>query len=237
MVLQGLNYQYSMSSFGLNNHGQLGNGTYNGESSPVSVSDGRPTAIIHCGANFSLVGDFGGIDACGNNDYGQLGSAPNGDQPTPAMIFSGLVAAGRNFTLVVDGVGNLSGCGDNTYGQLGIVTYAPNRVTSLTAITTNVSTVATAPGGLFTLIQTTDGNIHGCGYNLYGQLGNGGTTTTYQLSLTNVTNVQTFAAGSNHSIFIDNLGRILTCGNNSNGQLGNGDATHANKTTPAVVSF
>ena len=81
------------------------------------------------------------------------------------------------------------------------------------------------------LILKNDGTVWGCGYNNYGQLGNG-TTTTNKTSLTqmkNATNVKAIACGTYHSLILKEDGTVWSCGSNNNGQLGNG--TNTDRTT------
>ena len=80
------------------------------------------------------------------------------------------------------------------------------------------------------LILKNDGTVWGCGYNNYGQLGNGTTTNrTTLVRMTNATDVKAIACGNYHSLILKNDGTVWSCGSNNNGQLGNG--TNTDRTT------
>ena len=78
-----------------------------------------------------------------------------------------------------------------------------------------------------TMILMKSGELWSCGYNYYGQLGLGDTTTkktfTYCLS-----NVEYVACGHNFTFVIKNDGTLWSCGRNNKGQLGLGNTTDVN---------
>lgn len=57
------------------------------------------------------------------------------------------------------------------------------------------------------------------GNGIYGQLGNGQNKNSYFPTKIKLENIDSIAAGENHSLFISN-GNLYACGDNSNGQLG-----------------
>ena len=94
-----------------------------------------------------------------------------------------------------------------------------------------------ACGDGFTFILKNDGSLWACGYNNYGQLGLGNTTTynTFTQVTTNVNNdVKQIACGYSYTFILKNDGSIWSCGYNSDGQLGINDAN--NKTTFTQVT-
>jgi alpha-tubulin suppressor-like RCC1 family protein len=114
---------WSWCAGGINDHGQLGDGTTNrntpaqiaGLSNIVSIEVG----YMHCMA-LSATGD---VYAWGFNQMGQLGNGTNADQLAPVLI-SGL----KNITLIntgdynsfaKDADGNIYSWGYNSDGQLG----------------------------------------------------------------------------------------------------------------------
>ena len=78
-----------------------------------------------------------------------------------------------------------------------------------------------AGGGAHTMILMKSGELWSCGYNNYGQLGLGSTTTqrtfTYCLK-----NVEFVACGYNFTFVIKTDGTLWSCGRNNKGQLGLG---------------
>gem|GEM_PF-1996448 len=78
-----------------------------------------------------------------------------------------------------------------------------------------------AAGWSHSLILKTDGRIWACGYNSYGQLGDG-TTTDHSTPVQVMSNVQSMAAGNGFSLILKRDGILWGCGHNNSGQLGNG---------------
>jgi len=79
-----------------------------------------------------------------------------------------------------------------------------------------------------TIILMTDGTIYGCGYNAYGQLGNGNTTNqTTMVEMTNNTGKipLRISCGDRHTIILMTDGTVYGCGYNTNGELGDGTTT------------
>ena len=76
-------------------------------------------------------------------------------------------------------------------------------------------------GGDSTWVLLANGDLYGCGYNAYGQQGNGSTSnvTTFTKRASNVKQV---ACSMQTTWYIDNNGDLYGCGNNSYGQQGNG---------------
>lgn len=144
------------------------------------------------------------------------------------------VAVGLRSTCAIKD-GNLKCWGSNYYGQLGngegssIVRVTPQTVTSLS--TGDVTAVA---GGAYHHCAIQNGKLKCWGYNDYGQLGNGSTTTAR--TPVDVTNMDTgsvtaVAAGRNHTCAIKN-GRAFCWGANGQGQLGIGTTTNSNNPKP-----
>ena len=91
-----------------------------------------------------------------------------------------------------------------------------------------------ACGYRHTVILKIDGSVWSCGWNVYGELGLGNTTTktTFTQVTTNINNdVKQIACGSYHTVILKNDGSIWSCGANNNGQLGLGDTTNRNTFT------
>ena len=96
-------------------------------------------------------------------------------------------------------------------------------------------------GGNHSLALDSEGQIYAWGYNDYGQLGNGDTTssnTPVKVDTSGVLagkTISQISAGSDHSLALDSEGQIYAWGYNLNGQLGNGDTTDSN--TPVQTNF
>jgi alpha-tubulin suppressor-like RCC1 family protein len=97
-----------------------------------------------------------------------------------------------------------------------------------------------AVGAEYSLAIDSEGRVFAWGNKIYGQLGDG--TTTTQLSPVPVTtsgvlagqSISSVAAGSNHSVALSSTGEIYTWGRNNRGQLGDGTTT--NRSVPVQLT-
>lgn len=163
--------------WGLNNNGQLGDGTTNNRLTPTDVVAPTVVASVHAAYRHSCLVDNGGTAACwGDNVYGQLGDGTEEDRLTPTII--GSFGIGAQFAL-----GDLHTCiryenvscwGLNDEGQLGEGTstfYRPSPGSVQIG-----STVDIESGDYFSCAITAgDYRVMCWGSNDYGQLGDGTT--------------------------------------------------------------
>ena len=86
------------------------------------------------------------------------------------------VSAGGSHTLIVKTDGSLWACGSNEYGQLGdgSITSRNYPIKIMSEILSDVT--LSAAGDAHSLIAKSDGSLWTCGYNHWGQLGDGTTT-------------------------------------------------------------
>jgi len=133
--------------WGLNENGQLGDGTSAGyRTAPVAVSGGRTFTALAAGAGHTCGLATGGTAYCwGYNAYGQLGNGTSGSGSNSADRWAPVAVSGAlTFTALVAGNGHTCGLvlggtaycwGDNDYGQLGDGTVGgPFRTTPVTVI-------------------------------------------------------------------------------------------------------
>ena len=225
-------------AWGRNDFGQLGEGTITFRLIPVEVGGLPPIAAVAAGLNHSLaVGQDGSLWAWGQNSLGQLGDGTTSLRPSPARV-AGLPpisagAAGRYHSLALGQDGSLWAWGQNSLGQLGDGTTAsdspsPARVAGLPPI------AAVAAGNAHSLAVGQDGSLWAWGYNLYGQLGDG--TTSTRLSPTRVAGlppISAVAAGFSYSLAVGQDGSLWAWGRNDSGQLG--DGTTSDRFAPVRV--
>ncbi|HOI91526.1 MAG TPA: hypothetical protein PLK28_13575 [Candidatus Rifleibacterium sp.] len=156
------------------------------------------------------------------------------------------IAAGGDFSMAVRRDGSttkLYTWGRNNQGQLGHGdTDQRNRMAPITSFPPTGEKLRTiAAGREHGLALTESGKVYSWGNNTNGQLGRttSGTTnrTPGQIPATSFNNkkITGIAAGSYHSLAIDEDGKVYGWGLQNNGRVGNG-STSGNRTTPAQLT-
>jgi alpha-tubulin suppressor-like RCC1 family protein len=205
-------------AWGLNNYGQLGEGTTIQRETPVSVATN--VVAMSAGSDHSLfVKDDGTLWTMGYNYYGQLGDGTTANRSLAEIVASNVVtvAAGADHSLYLKSDGVLWAMGWNGDGELGDGTTIQRE--SPVSVASNV--VAVAAGQWHSLYLQNDGILWAMGQNNYGQLGDG-TLTTRHSAVAVASNVVAVAAGNNHSLYLERDGTLWGMGVNSYGQLGDG---------------
>jgi alpha-tubulin suppressor-like RCC1 family protein len=132
----------ALKCWGLNDTGQVGDGTWIQRSAPADVTGlGSGVTAVAAGENHTCaVVPGGGLKCWGSNGNGQLGTGTTGSRNTPADV-AGLtgdviaVAAGYSHTCAVT-AGAVKCWGWDSYGQLGqgTITYRTTPVDVVTWI-------------------------------------------------------------------------------------------------------
>jgi alpha-tubulin suppressor-like RCC1 family protein len=215
----------SLWGMGLNQYGQLGNGTYNTATSPVQILAGNVTAIAAGWYHSLFLKSDGSLWAMGFNHYGQLGDGTYNNTNAPEMIVASnvtAIAGGYWHSLFLKNDGSLWAMGENGNGQLGDGTgYNTNRPEMI--LSSNVTAIAA--GYEHSLFLKSDGSLWAMGFNYYGQLGDGtfsftrpyGAFAPEQILSSNVTAI---AAGQYHSLLLKSDGSLWGMGYDSDGELG-----------------
>ena len=178
----------SVSCWGYNSNGQLGDGTTTNRNTPTQTSSlgtDRTAVAISTGQHHTCaILDDGSVSCWGDNDYGKLGDGTTTDRNTPTQTSSlgtdrtaVAISAGDYHTCAILDDGSVSCWGYNDYGQLGDGTTTDrNTPTQTSSLGTDRTAVAITAGDYHTCAILDDGSVSCWGYNSYGQLGDGTTT-------------------------------------------------------------
>ncbi len=239
-------------AWGLNNDGQLGNGTTTNSATLVQVKlpSGVTATQIACGVYHSLaLGSDGNVYAWGDNTYGELGNGTttNSDVPMKVSFPSGFTPvkiyayAYNNYVIGSDG--SVYAWGANGQGQFGL----GNSTSQLTPVKVPLPSGVTKCVGMyggyyFAIMQGNDGNLYGCGYNSYGQLGDGTTTNTTTWVKANmpagVTGWKSIACTGSSVLAVATNDTLYAWGYGGSGELGNGTGgTSAPNPIPVEVAL
>lgn len=242
----------TVMSWGYDQYGKLGNGTWAGSSDvPVPVNGLSGVSAISAGYFHALaLLSNGTVMAWGNGDYGELGNGTivNSDVPVQVSGLTGVkqISAGGIHSLALLGDGTVWSWGGDEYGQLGLgekVTHRTNvpvRVVGLSGVR------AISAGMFYNLALLGDGTVMAWGYNHSGQLGDGladlrphgapvqvqGLSGVKAISASNGS--ATPARTNQHSMALLEDGTVMGWGGDEVGQLGDGMFT--NSYTPLPVT-
>jgi alpha-tubulin suppressor-like RCC1 family protein len=232
----------NLYTWGLNNLGQLGDGTATSRSSPGTVAGGGTNwcAASAGTAHTAAVKTDGTLWTWGCNGSGQLGDGTATTRSSPGTVAGGgttwcAASAGYRHTAAVKTDGTLWTWGCNGYGRLGDGT-ATNRSSPVTVAGGGTTWCAASAGTAHTVAVKTDGTLWTWGCNGSGRLGDG--TATNRSSPGTVagggTNWCSVTAGQLSSIAVKTDGTLWTWGNNGQGRLGDGTTT--NRSSPGTVA-
>ena len=222
---------------GINNYGQLGDGTFiDSASTPVDVVGlGSGVAAIDVGSyHVCALTTSGGVKCWGANFYGQLGDGTTANSSSVPVDVSGLasdvesISSGDSHTCAVLTSGALKCWGNNFDGQLGNgTTVGSNVPIDVDGLASGVAEVSAGGAGSthsHTCARMDSGGVKCWGDNGAGQLGDGTETmrTTPVDVLALDEDVASVSAGGLHTCARTTTGGLRCWGINSSGQLGDG---------------
>ncbi len=218
---------------GLNDQGQLGNGTTTNSTTLTQIMSGVQS--ISAGSfNSLIVKTDNTLWATGLNDYGQLGNGTTTNTATPLLVKSGVSSVASNglHSLIKQTDNSLLATGQNSFGQFGNGTTFNSSTFIAAAVAPSTVVTKISSGNTHTLFLKADNSLWATGKNDRGQLGD----TTFIDKTTPVliaTDILTFSAAGEHSVFVKTDNTLWTFGYNMAGQLG--DTTLVTKSTPTHV--
>ena len=226
--------------WGLNNVGQLGDGSNTTRAAPVRVAGGLTFASISAAGTTTCGLTPSGMAYCwGPNTFGQLGNGSTTGSNVPTAVAGGLsfrmVTVGERHTCGLTTGGAAYCWGDNSSSQVGSTTAqtcafgGANVACSQTPmpVSGGLNFTSINAGGFHTCGLTTAGDAYCWGWNTYRQLGNDGAASS---SLTPVAvggglRFSSLAGGSVSTCALTSEGVAYCWGTNSAGQLGTGSFT------------
>lgn len=225
----------TVSAWGDNDCGQLGNGT-NVSSDVASNVIGLTNIIDISGANGTslAVKTDGTVYGWGSNYSGILGSKVGEYSNIPVKL-EGLdnvkrveVGDGIGVALKYDGTVWVFG-NSNIYGNDNI-TYSPIQIWGFN----NIADISCKSRHIAAVDKY--GNVYTWGENEYGQLGNGtNTISDFAYKVNNISDVKKVIAGNNNTLALKNDGTLYGWGGNNFGELGNG--TRIDQYLPVQVNL
>jgi len=252
LVVDTLGYVYT---WGVNDFGQLGNGTVLPRETPTRIGNivenfikiTQPGYLAEIQARYNRM-TTEDIDRLTTNllegtedpttqeldalmqrrEYLEAGS-PDISEPMHILDLQG----GYDNSAFIQG-GKLFVWGSPNFAQDIETNHVP---TQIKGILENKKIISAALGQKHLLTLDDKGNVYGVGNNEFKQLGDGTFTSSKVPVLARVTKgieVVQLCVGLNHSVVLDSQGKVYCWGNNKYGQLG--DGTRVDKHTPTMVN-
>jgi alpha-tubulin suppressor-like RCC1 family protein len=212
---------------------------------PENAANTQPNSY----RKFGVIMTDGSVRAWGQQSYYLLGDGTTFSRsyPTRTAFPPGFPGASKLYywydmqAACIDSSGQLWLWGNNDYGSCGngnlLVTRVPFNASadSLNSIfgktVTQVALSCGVQNALSTVVLCSDGIVHACGYNAYGQLGNGSTTNASRFAqlplLANISQIASGREAYTSYYAITSGGALYSWGYNGDGQLGDGGTTNA----------
>jgi alpha-tubulin suppressor-like RCC1 family protein len=214
----------SVACWGLDDRGQLGDGTLETRTvpTPIAVTDAVDVSTSHVHSCAVLAS--GDVVCWGANDANQID--PGGvDRPSPVTVPNIAnvveVALGGEHTCARHRDGSVSCWGGNTSGQIGNGNTGGNVDPGDLVLPGPY--ISLAAGEKHTCAVKADGGVECWGDNTFGQLGDGSTTATDVPTLMrNISSAQEVTAGHRNTCVRFDGGMVGCTGENQNGECGDG---------------
>lgn len=218
---------FGVFAWGLNDKGQLGDGTTETSETPTAVAGLEGVASVAGGFGHALaLLDDGSVMAWGANADGQLGDGTHEGShvpvPVPGLEGVAAVATGGYSSYALLSDGTVVAWGENKYGELGDGTTENGDVPVPVPGLTGVIAISAGVGHADALLS--DGSVMAWGENRAGQLGDGNTDNSdVPVAVKGLAGVSAIAAGYFHSLALVSGGAVRAWGPNAYGELGDGN--------------
>lgn len=243
-------------TWGLNDQGQLGDGTLNDISVPTDItaqfnfSMGEYVSQINLGEqNSMLVTSLGRVFVWGDNFFGQIGDGTiiSRNLPTDITInfnfldneSAHLIDFGSKHAMLVSTLGRIFTWGRNNSGQLGDGTNISRRLPTLITDRfdfNELETISHIHLNNHSILITSESRVFTWGDNYFYQLGDGTNTSRnlpFEITASfNLGSTETITHLT-HTFVLTSAGRMFAWSRNDDGQLG--DGTRTNIQTPTSI--
>lgn len=227
-------------AYGRNNFGQLANGTTSTVSAPTKVGENIKDFDIGLRHSAVISGDYNALLFAGTSPEGQISYQKDATSTSNirtsftqvGVTGIGKIACGGYHTMLVPnrtwGIftsGSVYTNGYNNYGQLGRYTvYNYDQSPSNNIMRFDATNVAEISAGhVHSAVLRTNGDLYVFGYNGYGQLGRGNTTSdsyTYSSSISAIaSDAAKVSLGYYHSAYVATDDKLYTFGYNFYNQV------------------
>jgi len=178
----GLRSNGTLWGWGINNFGELGDGTTTVRSSPVSVVGGFTNWVFVSSGAYSTIGlrSNGTLWGWGRNNYGQLGNNTTSNRSSPVSVVGGFtdwtsVSCGVGHALGLRANGTLWAWGAGSFGRLGDnTTVSKSSPVSVVGGFTDWTSIEASTSNSFGI--RSNGTLWAWGENFNGTVGDNTTT-------------------------------------------------------------
>lgn len=232
----------AVKCWGSNAYGQVGDGSTTDRSAPADVTSlsGGAAAISVGGSHACALSQAGAVQCWGNNVAGEVGDGTTTNRSAPVAVIglgSGVasLSLGNYHSCALLVSGGVQCWGANDRGQLGdgstVNSLSPIAVSGLSS---GVSSIGT---GFYHACALIAGGAMRCwGYNQYGALGDGSSTTrTTPVDVAGLSGAAAVSPGALSTCVLMALGDVKCWGYNFFGQTGNGSTSQS--AVPANVAW
>lgn len=232
----------AVKCWGSNAFGQVGDGSTTDRPAPVDVVSlsGGAAAISVGGSHACALSQTGAVQCWGNNIAGELGDGTTTNRSVPVAVVglgSGVasLSLGNYHSCALLVSGGVQCWGPNDRGQLGDGSTVNSPVpVAVSGLGSGVSGIGA--GFYHTCALIAGGTMKCWGYNQFGGLGDGSSTTrTAPVAVVGLSGVAAVSPGSLHTCVLLELGDVKCWGYNFFGQTGNGSTSQS--LVPANVAW
>lgn len=226
-------------AWGYNLDGLIGIGGKENVLRPTQITRGTKFIQVDSGGYYVLaIDEFGNIWGWGRNSDGQIGNGTMETILNPTKITENTkfvkISAGSNHSLAIDENGKLWSWGGNSYGQLGDGSQSNKYIPTQVMTEHKFKDISAGKNTKSSVFIDENGELWACGYNYYGELGDGTKetiTTPKKIQIEDGQKIEKACLVHKTCLLIDTNGELWACGDDVN----LGDGTYQGKVIPTKI--